>query len=116
MPARIVSNLATRDPVRAADFYRAVFGLEIAMDHGWIVTLTGGAMQGTQPSRASQGGSGTDVPSLSIEVDDLDATLAAARAVGACVPYGPVREPWGVRRSCLTDPDGHTINVLTHAA
>lgn len=116
MPARIVPNLTTADPARSAAFYGAVFGLDIAMDHGWIVTVTGPAKQGVQLSLASEGGSGTEVPVLSIEVDDLDATLAAARAAGALIPYGPVSEPWGVRRFYLTDPDGHLVNVLTHSA
>ena len=28
--------------------------------------------------------------------------------------YGPVNEPWGVRRLFLRDPAGHLINVLEH--
>ncbi|MFO6465827.1 VOC family protein [Jannaschia sp. KMU-145] len=76
----------------------------------------GRGVAGVQLSLASEGGSGTDVPALSIEVDDLDATLAAARAAGAPIPYGPADEPRGVRRFFLTDPDGHLVNVLTHSA
>ncbi|MGB3556037.1 MAG: VOC family protein [Jannaschia sp.] len=114
--SRIVPNLIASDPAASAAFYRAVFGLDVAMDHGWIVTLAGADTQGIQLSLASEGGSGTDVPALSIEVDDLDATLALARGAGASVPYGPVTEPWGVRRFYLVDPDGHLVNVLTHSA
>jgi len=36
---RIVANLSTEDPERLVGFYRSLFGLEIRMNHGWIVTL-----------------------------------------------------------------------------
>ena len=116
MTARIVPNIATDDTARLAAFYRAVFQLEIAMEMGFIVTLTADGSQGLQLSFVSEGGSGTPVPALSIEVDDLDACVARARAAEAPIPYGPVTEPWGVRRFYLTDPDGTLVNVLTHAA
>ena len=38
---RIVSNIRTDDPAGVASFYRQVFGLDTAMDMGWIVTLVG---------------------------------------------------------------------------
>ncbi len=116
MPARIVPNLAAADPARTAVFYHSVFGLDVVMDHGWIATVAANAVQPSHLSFATEGGSGTAVPAISIEVDDLDAILAAARAAGAAIPYGPVLEPWGVRRFYLEDPDGHLINVLTHSA
>lgn len=116
MTVRIVANLRSRDPARTAAFYGAVFELETVMDHGWIATLAGGGEQAVQLSLASEGGSGTAVPVLSIEVEDLDAALEAARRADAPIPYGPVEEPWGVRRFFLTDPDGHLVNVLTHSA
>ena len=114
MPARVVPNLPCADPAKSAAFYRAVFGLDMAMDLGFIVTVVGDDAQTVQLSLMSEGGS--EVPVLSIEVDDLDAALVRARDQGAPIPYGPVVEPWGVRRFYLTDPDGHLINVLTHSA
>ena len=110
---RIVANLATDDPPALADFYRRVLGLEPAMDYGFIVTLAG-ADAPIQLSLAREGGGGTPVPVLSIEVDDLDATLARATAAGATIEYGPVDEPWGVRRFFLRDPAGYLINILRH--
>ena len=114
MPARIVPNLAVADPARSATFYAAVFGLDTAMDQGWIVGLAGDGRQAVQLQMMTEGGSGTAVPAISVEVDGLDAALAAARDAGAAIPYGPVTEPWGVRRFYLTDPDGHLVNVLAH--
>ncbi|MCY1367608.1 hypothetical protein D9M69_545510 [compost metagenome] len=69
-----------------------------------------------QVSFASEGGSGTPVPDLSIEVDDVDTALARMRAAGFSIEYGPVDEPWGVRRFYVRDPFGKLVNVLAHAA
>ncbi|MGR3323604.1 MAG: VOC family protein [Pseudooceanicola sp.] len=112
---RIVPNLQTADPQALADFYRRVFGVGVAMDMDFIVTLTGTApTQTPQLSTMREGGSGTPVPLISVEVDDLDATLDRARAAQAPVEYGPVQEPWGVRRFYLRDPEGTLVNVLEH--
>lgn len=111
---RIVPNLPSDDPQRLAAFYQAAFGLQLVMDHGFIVTLAGDAAA-TQMSLASEGGSGTPLPALSIEVDDLDTVLNRATSLGAAIEYGPVVEPWGVRRAFLRDPAGNLVNVLSHA-
>lgn len=68
----------------------------------------------TQISLASQGGADTEVPDLSIEVDDLDAVLSRVKAAGIAPEYGPTFEPWGVRRFYIRDPQGTLINVLQH--
>ncbi|GJI98443.1 glyoxalase [Duganella caerulea] len=112
---RIVSNIATADTEAAKAFYGGVLGLSVVMDHGWIVTLAGEGEAAPQISFASEGGSGTPVPDLSIEVDDLDE--AHRRLVAARVPleYGPVSEPWGVRRLFVRDPFGRLLNILSHS-
>lgn len=112
---RIVMNLYAPDVALAASFYRDLFGLEVLMDHGWLVTLGNAERMTVQLSVASEGGSGTLVPDLSIEVDDLEAMLARVRDAGLPIEYGPVDEPWGVRRFYLRDPFGRLVNVLVHA-
>ncbi|MDN5782153.1 MAG: VOC family protein, partial [Luteimonas sp.] len=67
-----------------------------------------------QVSVASEGGSGTPVPDLSIEVDDVDAALARMRQAGVAIEYGPADEPWGVRRFYVRDPFGRLLNILMH--
>ena len=64
---------------------------------------------------ASEGGAGTPVPALSIEVDDLEAVLARVRLAGIEIVHGPVDEAWGVRRFFIRDPGGRLLNVLQHA-
>jgi catechol 2,3-dioxygenase-like lactoylglutathione lyase family enzyme len=91
-----------------------VFGLELVMDHGWIRTYSSGVEMTVQVSIASEGGSGTPVPDLSIEVDDLETALARIRKANIKVEYGPVSEPWGVRRFYVRDPFGKLANVLQH--
>ncbi|HVW91794.1 MAG TPA: VOC family protein [Devosia sp.] len=111
---RIVSNLAARDPVALAKFYADVFGFDTPHDMGWIAFIGSGATQRIELHAASEGGSGTELPVISIGVDDLDATVAAVRAAGAEVVYGPVTEPWGLRRFFFRDPAGNLVNVVDH--
>lgn len=111
---RIVANIATPDPALADSFYRDILGLELAMDHGWIRTYATDARMTVQLSLASEGGSGTPVPDLSVEVDDLDAALQRVRNAGIPVEYGPASEPWGVRRFYVRDPVGRLVNILQH--
>lgn len=111
---RIVANIATDDPGRAARFYRDVLGLDVLMDHGWIVTYGSGEQASAQVGIAAQGGSGTPVPDLSIEVTDVNEALARVRQAGIDVEYGPVDEPWGVRRFHVRDPFGKRVNILSH--
>ena len=54
------------------------------------------------------------MPDLSIEVDDLDTVLQRVNAKNIQIEYGPVSEPWGVRRFYIRDPFGKLINVLQH--
>ena len=111
---RIVANLATNDVAAADAFYRDILGLEVVMDHGWLRTYASGATMGVQLGVASQGGSDTPVPDLSIEVDDLAEGLRRVEAAGIAIEYGPVREPWGVRRFYVCDPFGRLVNILEH--
>ncbi|OZI44816.1 glyoxalase [Bordetella genomosp. 5] len=111
---RIVANLAARDPAQAERFYRDVLGLELLMDQGWIATYGSDHDTTPQLSIAAHGGSDTPVPDLSIEVDDLDEALERVRAGGYAVEYGPVLEPWGVRRFYVRDPLGKLVNLLQH--
>src|SRR5262245_22300165 len=67
-----------------------------------------------QVSFASEGGSGTPVPDMSIEVDDIETALARVKKAGIPIEYGPESEPWGVRRFYVRDPFGKLINILQH--
>ena len=109
---RIVANLTAPDPMELAKFYAAVFELDLPFDMGWIAFLTKDSTQQIEFHTASEGGGGTELPVISIGVDDLDAAEAAVRAAGAEVVYGPVSEEWGLRRFFFRDPAGNLVNVV----
>ena len=111
---RVVANIQASNPSDVDDFYQGILGLEIAMDHGWIRTYAGPDQMTVQISFASQGGSDTLAPDLSIEVDDLDEALRRVKEAKIPLEYGPAHEPWGVRRFYVRDPLGKLINILQH--
>ncbi|MGI9389305.1 MAG: VOC family protein [Boseongicola sp.] len=111
---RIVPNIAVTSVEEVRDFYADLFGLDVVMDLGWIATLASGETGPPQISVAVEGGSGTAVPDLSIEVDDVDAVYQRAKELGLSIEYGLTDEPWGVRRFYLSDPAGKLLNVLAH--
>jgi catechol 2,3-dioxygenase-like lactoylglutathione lyase family enzyme len=111
---RIVPNLAVADPAKARVFYGDLLGLDVVMDHGWLVTYASNERMAPQVGIATQGGSGTPVPQLSIEVDDVDDVYRRTKSAGHEIVYELTREPWGVRRFFVRDPFGTIVNILMH--
>jgi lactoylglutathione lyase len=86
---RIVANFTASDPRAGRAFYEEFLGLEVVMDHGWIMTFAAGESWGRpQVGIASEGGSGTPVPDISVEVDDVDQMYDRAKAAGLEIVYG----------------------------
>jgi catechol 2,3-dioxygenase-like lactoylglutathione lyase family enzyme len=112
---RIVANVPTSDVEKASAFYKEILGLEVLMDLGWIRTYGSSASMTLQVSVMSEGGSGTPVPDMSIEVDDVEEAVARVRRADIAIEYGPATEPWGVRRFYVRDPFGKLINILQHS-
>ena len=111
---RIVANIATADVAVAERFYKEILGLDLLMDMGWIATYGSDEKMTVQLSVMSEGGSGTPVPDISIEVDDVDVALERVTSAGIPIEYGPADEPWGVRRFFVRDPFGKLVNILSH--
>lgn len=111
---RIVANVETRDISKARQFYEEILGLDQLMNHGFIATYGSHEKMPIEISFLSEGGSGTLTPDLSIEVDDLDTALIRMKEAGIPIEYGPVKEPWGVRRFYVRDPFGKLVNILAH--
>lgn len=111
---RIVANVETQDITKAKYFYEEVLGLDQLMNLEFIATYGSHEKMDIQISFLSEGGSGTPVPDLSIEVDDLDNALARIKEAGIPIEYGPANEPWGVRRFYVRDPFGKLVNILVH--
>ena len=111
---RIVANIATTEPARAQAFYGNILDMPVVMNHGWIVTHAASGEATAQVSFAAEGGSGTAVPDLSIEVDNFEEVHARLINAGLPIEYGPVTEGWGVRRLFVRDPFGKLVNILSH--
>ena len=111
---RIVANIDTKKTARAKRFYQDVLGLKVLMDMDWIVTYGSNAKMTLQISVMSEGGSGTPVPDLSIEVDDVDEAFKRMKKARFKIEYPLTDEPWGVRRFFVRDPLGKLVNILAH--
>ena len=100
------------DVERAKRFYGAVAGWEYRPMEG----LDGYWLFGTGP--ASGGGIGTrgatvgSVVRVYIDVDDLDAAIAAAEANGGSVVTPPSPVPGQGRFAALRDPEGNEVGLF----
>jgi catechol 2,3-dioxygenase-like lactoylglutathione lyase family enzyme len=119
---RVVPDIASDRLEESRTFYTSVLGFQVGMDMridgGRIITLVSPSNPTAQISLLSDTASRSQHqdPTLSIEVDDVDATHAKALAAGVPIIYPLTTEPWGVRRFYLADPNGVVINVMSHHA
>lgn len=111
---RIVSNIASENPEKADAFYREIFGLDLLTDIGWFRMYGGSSETTVQLNIATEGGAGAAVADISIEVDDLDIAIERVKRAKIDIEYGPITEPWGLRRFYVRDPFGKLINVLQY--
>lgn len=111
---RIVANTRAERLDAAQAFYGDILDMDIVMDHGWIITFASSSRMAPQISVATEGGAGTPVPDLSIEVDNLDEVYRRVSDAGLPIEYGPATEAWGVRRFYVRDPLGRLVNILAH--
>src|SRR5215813_14220243 len=80
---RIVPNIASDQLDKAKSFYAEMLDMDVVMDLGWIVTFAAASNANPQVSVATEGGSGTSVPDLSVEVDNFDEVLLRLRRSGS---------------------------------
>jgi catechol 2,3-dioxygenase-like lactoylglutathione lyase family enzyme len=94
-------------------FYANVLGLEEgSFGGGYIGFGSGQAQVLFAPPDVTPA-----LPDMGVDVgtrDAVDAAHAAALQAGHEVVYGPVDEPWGVRRFFVRDPHGLVVSVLAH--
>jgi lactoylglutathione lyase len=126
MPARLFPMLSAEDFGASRRFYGDLLGGEEAFrfpeeDPVFVTLRFGdaqlgiGAMRGAPlHGRPQRPASGHRIE-LCLYVDDVDATVAAARREGVPVVLEPVAQPWGERIAYLADPDGNLV-MLTMPA
>ncbi len=110
---RVVPIVTVPDLPTAVTQYRAVLGLDVVMDHGWIVTLADTDRR-HQLSLLTEDATAAVNPAVSIEVDDVDAAHRRAVDAGLRIVHPLSDEEWGVRRFFFEDAAGNVVNVLTH--
>lgn len=111
---RVVPDLHADDPTAGDDFYAEVLGLDLVMDLGWVATYADPGNPRAQVNLMREDASAPVRPDVSVEVDDVDAALAACERLGYELVHPLTDEPWGVRRFFVEDPGGTIVNVLAH--
>lgn len=118
------SELLTSDPKQAAAFYGKLFGWQIevmpmpggpseAPPYHLIKTrgasdAIGGLMASPQPGMPPNWG-------IYVTVDNVDETVAQAKALGGKVIMEIMEVPTVGRMATIQDPQGAVINVITYA-
>ena len=110
---RVMPVITVADLEASRDAYVATLGLHEVMNHGWIVTLADEDLR-HQVSLMTKDATAPVNPSLSIEVDDVDAAHQAALDAGLRIVHPLSDEEWGVRRFFFADLSGNVVNVLSH--
>ncbi len=111
---RVVPIVTVDDIAGPVAQYTAVFGLDVVMNHGWVVTLADPEHR-HQVSLMTKDATAAVNPSVSVEVDDVDAAYESAVSAGLDIVHPLSDEEWGVRRFFFSDRNGNVVNVLSHA-
>ena len=114
---RIVPNIYSSDLEKSKQFYIEFLEMELVMDMEWIMTFASRnnpTAQITILQYDKKGKLNNKATFLSIEVSDVDKLYEKAKKQNREIVYHITDEPWGVRRFFLKDPNGATLNLLTH--
>jgi catechol 2,3-dioxygenase-like lactoylglutathione lyase family enzyme len=109
---RAVPNIRSGRPDETRAFFVDLLGFDVAMDLGWIVTVTSPSQPSVQVNII--GNDDPSAPGISVGVDDVDEVHATAVERGYEIVYPLRDEDWGVRRFMLREPSGTVVNVVSH--
>jgi catechol 2,3-dioxygenase-like lactoylglutathione lyase family enzyme len=110
--SRAVPNIRSDRPAETRDFFVGLLGFEVAMDLGWVMTVTAPDNPTVQVNII--GSDDPAAPGISVGVPDVDAVHARAVELGLEIAYPLRDEDWGVRRFMLREPSGTIVNVVSH--
>lgn len=113
---RIVPNISSNKFEESKWFYVDFLGMKLAMDMDWVVTFASETNPTAQITLVKSDTAENTNPfiTLSIEVYDIDNLYQRAKELQYEIIYDIQNEPWGVRRFWVKDPNGVTINLMTH--
>lgn len=98
-------------------FYRDGLRLPVLFATDWFVEFRLAAdsrLSVADERRASIKSSGGAGITVSLQVEDIDATWEHAKETGLA-PTAISEHPWHARVFCLFDPEGHRIEMWQHA-
>ena len=117
---RAIPIVVTDDPAGTRAFYEQFLGFRAGMDNDGFLMLASPAVPTTQVIVAWETPTPFDPEilrlAMSVEVADVNVAHADALARGLDIVYGPVDEPWGMRRFFVREPSGRLVNVVSHIA
>jgi predicted enzyme related to lactoylglutathione lyase len=115
---RINPNIYSLDLVASKKFYTIFLEMDLVMDMEWIVTFASRQNPSSQISVMQYDKSeklNNTFTFISIEVSDIDIFYEKAMKEHLDIVYPITDEDWGVRRFFIKDPNGVTLNLLTHS-
>ena len=122
----LVPDICTDDLAASRDFYRDLLGFRTVFQNEWYVQMQMPGRPAVQIAFVQREHDSVPAPwrarpqgvLVTVELDDVDACHARARALGLAIVYPLVSEVWGQRHFMVADPDGLLVDVvqLTPAA
>jgi predicted enzyme related to lactoylglutathione lyase len=106
-------EIGCRDRARTGDFYAKLFGWQITAA-GPASNIETGSPQGISGHITSLGHEPEHYTMFYVDVEDVQAALDKAAALGGKTLVAPITIPTGTF-AWFTDPDGNTIGLLKTA-
>ncbi|MGE5337055.1 MAG: VOC family protein [Gemmatimonadota bacterium] len=113
------SELATSDPAAARDFYRALFGWsarDMQANGGYTTFQVGDLSVGGMMKIPAEAEGMPPAWGVYVTVNDVDATVKQAAALGGKVIVTPRDVPTVGRMAVIQDPQGATLSVITYTS
>ncbi|HRX93707.1 MAG TPA: VOC family protein [Chitinophagaceae bacterium] len=113
---RITPDIASNKIEESKQFYIDFIGLKLAMDMGWILTFISESNPTAQINLLQSDKEEIDNSNvmISIESSDVDEMYKKAMAQNITIVYPLKTEEWGVKRFFVKDPNGVTVNIMSH--
>ncbi len=113
------SELMTNDPATARDFYGKLFGWsarEMQANGGYTTFQVGDASVGGMMKIPAEAEGMPPMWGVYVTVNDVDATVKQAEALGGKVIVAPRDVPTVGRMAVIQDPQGATLSVITYTS
>lgn len=113
-------DICSDDLAASQNFYRDLLGFEVIFENAWYVQMQHPRRPAAQIAFVAR--DHQSVPKayqarahgvlVTVELDDVDACHAHARALGVALVYPLVSEVWGQRHFMVADPNGLLVDVV----